>query len=185
MADALIMPEPARTAPLAASMGRHLRPAAPQARFSLRLAETSIATASAALGLELALPINRSATGAERSSLRLGPDEWLILAPVADAIGDALDHTLENTPYCLVDIGHRQTGLIVEGRHAAAMLNALCPLDLDAAQFPVGTATRTIFAKAEIVLWRTAPTAFHLEIWRSFAPYVAALLAEIGREYQD
>ncbi|OYV59613.1 MAG: hypothetical protein B7X01_02975 [Acidiphilium sp. 21-62-4] len=46
-------------------------------------------------------------------------------------------------------------------------------------------ATRTIFAKADIVLWRTGIAEFHLEIWRSFAPYVVSLLHEIGREYPD
>ncbi len=43
--------------------------------------------------------------------------------------------------------------------------------------------TRTIFAKAEIVLWRTAPDAFRIEVWRSFAPYVLGLLDEAIMEY--
>jgi sarcosine oxidase subunit gamma len=42
--------------------------------------------------------------------------------------------------------------------------------------------TRTLFEKSEIVLWRTAPDTFHIEVWRSFAPYVTALLAEVARE---
>ncbi len=42
-------------------------------------------------------------------------------------------------------------------------------------------ATRTIFDKAEIVLWRRAATTFHVEVWRSFAPYLAASLAEAAR----
>ena len=63
------------------------------------------------------------------------------------------------------------------------MLNAGCPLDLDLAEFPVGMCTRTVFAKADIVLWRTRADAFHLEVWRSFAGYVAGLLAEIATEF--
>jgi len=42
--------------------------------------------------------------------------------------------------------------------------------------------TRTVFAKAEIVLWRTQPEQFHLEVWRSFAPYVWELLEIVGAE---
>ena len=73
--------------------------------------------------------------------------------------------------------------LEVSGTHAATMLNAGCPLDLDLAEFPVGMCTRTVFAKADVVLWRTRSDAFHLEVWRSFAGYVSGLLAEIATEF--
>jgi sarcosine oxidase subunit gamma len=36
--------------------------------------------------------------------------------------------------------------------------------------------TRTVLAKAEIVLWRTEPNTFHLEVWRSFEAYVRQFL---------
>lgn len=45
--------------------------------------------------------------------------------------------------------------------------------------------TRTVLAKAEIVLWRIAPEVFHLEVWRSFLSYAQDLLTEIGREFPD
>jgi sarcosine oxidase subunit gamma len=44
--------------------------------------------------------------------------------------------------------------------------------------------TRTLFAKAEIVLWRTRPDMFRIEVWRSFAPYVQGLLEEARLEYE-
>jgi len=44
-------------------------------------------------------------------------------------------------------------------------------------------ATRTMFMKADIVLWRTGAETFHIEVWRSFAPYVWSLLEVIGQEY--
>ena len=43
-------------------------------------------------------------------------------------------------------------------------------------------ATRTLFVKAEIGLWRRADTAFRLEVGRSFAPYVAHMLNEAARD---
>ncbi len=41
--------------------------------------------------------------------------------------------------------------------------------------------TRTMLAKAEVVLWRTGAQAFRLEVWRSFAAYVSQFLAEAAR----
>ncbi|MHB1302713.1 MAG: sarcosine oxidase subunit gamma [Acidiphilium sp.] len=161
------------------------RVAAPMARFSLRLPETGIAAASASLGLDLAQPINRAEAARSCTAFRLGPDEWLLLAneDEADTIATALAAALPDGRFALVDIAQRQTAIMLEGEAACAMLNAGCPLDLDLAAFPVGTATHTLFFKADIVLWRTDPAAFHIEVWRSFAPYVWELLTIVGREY--
>jgi sarcosine oxidase, subunit gamma len=92
-----------------------------------------------------------------------------------------LESVLEGTAHSLVDVSHRQIGLIASGPAAARVLNAGCPLDLGLKAFPVGFATRTVFDKGEIVLWRRAETNFHIEIWRSFAPYLAGSLAEAAR----
>jgi sarcosine oxidase subunit gamma len=73
--------------------------------------------------------------------------------------------------------------LSVSGPRATEVVNAFNPLDLDPAAFPIGMVTRTVFAKAEVVLWRTAPDAFRIEVWRSFAPYVEGLLREAASEY--
>ena len=70
---------------------------------------------------------------------------------------------------------------MVSGPEAETLLAAGCPLDLEAGAFPVNMCTRTMLAKAEIVLWRTGAQAFRVEVWRSFAPYVAAFLAEAAR----
>ncbi len=129
----------------------------------------------------------RAAVGGNRAALWLGPDEWLLLGPApvdggvgggAPAIGSLLMSALSGQPYSLVDVSHRNVGLVVHGRQAAELLSSACPLDLDLAAFPVGMVARTIFGKAEIVLWRTAPETFSLEVWRSFAPYVAGILTE-------
>jgi sarcosine oxidase subunit gamma len=188
MADPTQMPVLHRTHGLDGQTGDpRARVAAPLARFSLRLPDAAIDAAATALGLDLAGPINRAASAAGRTAMRLGPDEWLILCPEAEAgaLAEALDRALKNGAFALVDIGHRQIGMELAGDDAAAMLSAGCPLDLDLAAFPVGMATRTVFLKTEIVLWRTGTDAFHIEVWRSFAPYLWALLAEVGREYPE
>jgi sarcosine oxidase subunit gamma len=92
-------------------------------------------------------------------------------------LGDAL----AGLPHALVDVSHRQTALEVAGPDAEAMLAMACPLDLHPSAFPVGMCTRTVFAKCEIVLWRTGPDLFHIEVWRSFGAYVVGLL-DLARE---
>jgi sarcosine oxidase subunit gamma len=64
------------------------------------------------------------------------------------------------------------------------VLNCGCPLDLDIGAFAVGMCARTVLAKAEIVLWRTAPDRFRIEVWRSFAAYVWGVLEEARREHR-
>ena len=105
------------------------------------------------------------------------------MACKSDAIDTALKRALSEVPCALVDISHRQFALEVSGPHAAAILSGGCPLDLDLGEFPIGMCTRTVFAKADIVLWRTRGDAFHLEVWRSFSGYVTGLLCEIAREF--
>jgi sarcosine oxidase gamma subunit len=39
-----------------------------------------------------------------------------------------------------------------------------------------------VFAKAEIVLWRTDPYTFRVEVARSYCRYVVDLLGEVARE---
>jgi sarcosine oxidase, subunit gamma len=157
--------------------------APPAARFVLRGGEGARVASGMAFGAEPPPRLGRAGEGAGRAALWLGPDEWLMIAEGAESppLGDMLESVLDGTAHSLVDISHRQIGLIVSGSAAARVLNAGCPLDLDANAFPVGMATRTLFDKAEIVLWRRAEATLHVEVWRSFAPYLAASLIEAAR----
>ena len=83
-----------------------------------------------------------------------------------------------------MDVSHRQVALELSGPHAAWLLEAQCPLPLHVAAFPVGMCTRTVFAKAEILLWRTDLQTFRVEVARSFTGYVVDLLREIARELE-
>jgi sarcosine oxidase, subunit gamma len=153
------------------------------ARLILRGSEAVRVSCGMAFGADLPSQLGPAGEGAGRAALWLGPDEWLLIADGADAadLGGVLESVLDGTAHSLVDVSHRQIGLIASGPVAARVLNAGCPLDLDLAAFPVGFATRTLFDKVEIVLWRPAETTFRIEIWRSFAPYLAASLAEAAR----
>lgn len=133
-----------------------------------------------ALGLSLETPINRAAVGDICAALRLGPDEWLLLA---DAERDPwlsarIAAATAGAAHSLVDVTHRSASLLLSGDAAEAVLAAGCPLPLDIATFPVGRATRTLLAKAEVVLWRRARNSFHIEVAASLVPYAVGLLAQ-------
>jgi sarcosine oxidase subunit gamma len=155
-------------------------------RLSLRGGPQILAAAGEAFELRLPDEACRASEGDARAALWLGPDEQLLLVQQTDWAGavDALRRRLAALPHSLVDITARQVALQIGGPHAASLLSAGCPLDLHPIAFPIGMCTRTLFAKAPIVLWRTAADAFHIEVWRSFVPYVQQLLRELAREYE-
>jgi sarcosine oxidase, subunit gamma len=168
--------------PFVASPVLRLMP--PAARHILRAAPAAMAAAGDALGLSLSMPACRASVRGSRAALWLGPDERLLLAEESSAAetADRLIQALRDQPHSLVDVSHRQVAFALPDPHAAVVLAAGCPLDLDPGAFPVGMCTRTVFAKAEIVLWRCADDSFHLEVWRSFAAYVSGVIAEAARE---
>jgi sarcosine oxidase subunit gamma len=175
--------------------------APPATRFVLQGRAGAWAAASGAWGVEFSAEPCRAIVNGDRATLWLGPDEYLLLDSAGDAlvsgardaadgidvaqsIEAALERALTGIPHSLVDVSHRQIALKLRGPHAATILNGACPLDLDLAEFPVGMCTRTVFAKADIILWRTGADTFHVEVWRSFAAYVSGLMIEIAREFE-
>jgi sarcosine oxidase subunit gamma len=157
----------------------------PASRLILQGDAAARSAAALVWGVPLSEEPCRAQTLGERATLWLGPDEhllWQASRDIALPITD-LETALATHAHSLVDVSHRQTALEIFGPHAATILAGACPLDLDPSEFPVHMCTRTVLAKAEIVLWRTAPDAFHVEVWRSFQGYAQALLSEIGREF--
>ena len=152
-------------------------------RYILRGNPQVMTAGGAALGLTISQTACRAATnGTQVAALWLGPDEQLLIGPESADLAATLQPALRDLPHALVEVSHRQIALEVSGPHATAVLNAGCPLDLDLSAFPVGMCTRTVLTKAEIVLWRTDETVFHVEVWRSFASYVTEYLAQAARE---
>jgi sarcosine oxidase, subunit gamma len=168
-----------------------IRPLQAEARWSLRVPERDVAKLKTVADFQLDLPINRFHVHDGRMATRIGPDEWLLLAPEADAemIAAELSAALKDQHHALVDVSHRNIALAVSGPAAADVLNAGCPLDLHPDHFPPGMATRTLLGKCEILLFRIDTGAagtvrsYRIECWRSFATYVSAFLNESAREF--
>ena len=157
-----------------------IRMSGPLARFVLQGGADARVAAGRAFGVELPEQPCRANVAGDRAALWLGPDEHLLLAPPAEAgaVERALTDALQGIPHSLVDVSWRQVAIAVSGGGAADLLNSGCPLDLDPGAFPPGACTRTLFAKADILLWRTGADEFRIETGRSFAPYVTELLRE-------
>jgi sarcosine oxidase subunit gamma len=161
-----------------------LRPLPPATKFIFRGRLEAVTAAGQAFGVGLPETACRAMTAGARAALWLGPDEWLLIAPDGDDIAGPIAAALSGLSHALVDVGHRNVGLEIVGTEAATVLAAGCPLDLDTDAFPVGMCTRTVLGKAEIVLWRTAPDIFRIEMWRSFAAYVWQFLDEARGEFR-
>ena len=155
----------------------------PSARFILQGERPAREAAGRAFGLALPEEPCRARVDAERAALWLGPDEQLLLAPAAQArdLQAKLDAALQGLAHSLVDVSQRQAAIAVSGPRARDMLASGCPLDLDPEAFPVGMCARTVFAKAEVVLWRRGAEEYHLEVARSFAGYVLDWMREVNR----
>lgn len=163
--------------------GVTLAPIPPRTRLSLRLRPAEAIRRGTLAGLAIAIDINRFSRDGDHRAHRLGPDEWLITGSgdETEELTRRIADELAGTVHSLVDVSHRQGGMIVSGPGAAAVLNAGCPLDLDSAAFSVRSTTRTVFGKIEVLLTRTAEDAFEIEAWRSFADYLRGFLHDSAR----
>jgi sarcosine oxidase subunit gamma len=173
----------ARRPPLLAPAA-FLRQLPPASRLILRGPPHALAAGAKALGLPPSDAPCRAVRNATGAALWLGPDERLLIGPAEEAgeMRDRLQSALAQMPHSLVETSHAQTAFELSGDRALPALNIGCPLDLDPDCFPVEMCTRTVFAKAQIVLWRTGPETFRVETGRSFAPYVTQILSLAARE---
>jgi sarcosine oxidase subunit gamma len=164
--------------------GLSMLPAPDAARFALRARGASVDAANRAFGVDLPRQAFRSAAVGARIALWIGPDEWLLLGPQSDAglIERQLTEALSGVAHSLVNVSHRDAALALSGAKATVALNAGCPLDLHPSVLTVGMCTRTLLAKAQIVLWRTGQQQFHVQAFRSFADYVWRFLEQAGKD---
>ncbi|MFT9090308.1 MAG: sarcosine oxidase subunit gamma family protein [Gluconacetobacter sp.] len=148
-------------------------------RLVLQGRPSALDAAARALGLDVPPPLLRAVIGAGGTALRMGPFELTILP---GGMGrETLDAALAGAPHSLVDVSDRNVAFTLIGARAADVLAALCPLDFALSAFPVGMATRSLLDKAGALIWRTAPQTFHIEVWRSFVPYLEGQLREVAR----
>lgn len=152
-------------------------------RYSVRVGAENRTAVSEAIGAVLPVKIGETSLQPGLKVLCLGPDEWLLLFERESCAGltKALTQIANDTLCSVVDISHRNVAFTLRGPHGVTLLNAGCPLDLSVKAFPVGKCTRTVFEHAEIVILREDEERFHVESWRSFAPYLATYFSAVAR----
>jgi sarcosine oxidase, subunit gamma len=138
--------------------------AVPMRRYSLRARDPAVL--ATVIGRALPAKIGETDDGISC----LGPDEFYARLPADAVLPDGAGQ-----PVGIVDISARAVGIVLEGARAIDVLAAGCPLDL--ALWPVGRTSRTTFETVEIILTREAGTRWHVEVWRSFAPWLWAALS--------
>ena len=117
----------------------------------------------------------------------MSPDELLIIVPKAErsAAFAALKQALDGRHYLLVDVSDARTTFTIEGGSAREVVAKLAPMDVSAAQFPVGGFARTRFAQVAGAIFVYQEDRLSLICFRSVQDYVFALLcgaAKLGSE---
>lgn len=148
--------------------GLTLARAAPAVRFVLRARDP--AQLAALIGRALPARIGETCDGIAM----LGPDEYYARLP-ADTVLPRGD----GAALSIVEVSSRAIGISLNGARAAEVLGAGCPLDLD--HFAIGRTTRTLFETVEMIVSREAEDRFHIEVWRSFAPWLWQAFAAAAR----
>lgn len=155
---------------------------APRARFSLRLRPENAASFSATTGLSLPGTVGAVSRADETAVACVGPDEWLVVMPEseASAFAAAASGLRGKIPHALADLSDREVTFAIEGPEVLTLLSTGIARDVSAIQ--LGTAVRTLFDTASVILWRDDESTFRMDVWRSFAPHVRAFLDRAAQE---
>jgi sarcosine oxidase subunit gamma len=110
----------------------------------------------------------------------LGPDEWLIVTPVATAtkLAGRLEQALSSSHAAVNGSSGGQIALMLQGAKCRELLAMGCPRE-----FQVGHCAQTGLARANVLvaLVDDAPT-FMIVVRRSFSDYLCRWLSHAGRD---
>ena len=148
----------------------------------------TLTAASTALGVGLPLVPN---TFHEASDIRihwLGPDEWLVLAPMTHIhLFKKINSAWTGFHHSVTDITGGQTVVRIEGERAREVLNQGCTLDLHQRVFQVGQCAQSLLAHVPVLISRNSDNGnaicrFDLVVRRSYADHLAKWLLDAARE---
>ena len=148
--------------------------------FTLR-ASLASSKVKAALKSCLNIAVPQSGTYAQTGGTLLAwmsPDELLIMVPRAagGATFAALEQALDGLHYLLADVSDARSTFTIEGGLAREVVAKLAPMDVLAAQFPVGGFARTRFAQVAGAIFVEQEDHLNLICFRSAQDYVFGIL---------
>lgn len=140
-------------------------------RWAFRSDPATASTMMRFMGYEAPEKLLTVAGCGKRWALHLGPDEWMLCTEGNEGFSSE-SMTLPLLPYSAVEISDGFAGYQFNENAGRQLLSVGCPLDLHDQAFGPGTATRTLFAKSPIILWRPpASKVWRVDLPRSFSSY--------------
>jgi sarcosine oxidase, subunit gamma len=157
------------------------------AQVNLRADPKGPAADGVGLALGAALPVEPGtvATAGEIDVLWLGPDEWLVMAPLdaRQQLVARLREAVGAEHASIVDTSAARTAIRVAGAHARDVLAHGCPLDLHPRAFPPGRCAQSLLAGERVVLV-ARDEGFVVLVRTSAARYLKAWLDDAATEYR-
>ena len=140
-------------------------------------------TVKRVLGVELPVEPNTLQQGEGLTVLWLGPDEWLIVAPVDAQTGLQwkLETALAGQHVAVTDVSSGLTRISVAGPRMREVLAKGMTVDLHPRKFLPGQCAQTLMARAGVTVW-LEEGAFQLVVRRSFADYLWRWLEDAAWE---
>lgn len=155
--------------------------------FNLRgTGDAFLAAAEHALGLRLPADPGTTSGADEVRALWLGPDEWLLEAPLGrmEGLETALRAALDGQHAALTEVSDQTVVLGLTGPQAREVLARGCPLDLHERAFGPERCAQSHYVKAAILLHQSDDRpSFEIRVRRSLARYLWTALAEAAGEF--
>jgi sarcosine oxidase subunit gamma len=135
-----------------------------------------------ALALDLPLTPGKTSECAERVAWWFGPDQWLIVAPSADAA--LLMPALYMNARSAVDVSDLRAEFELAGPRAADVLRKGCGIDLHPRVFATGDCAVTLLGRVRVALRQTDERpGYRVLVERSVALYLWDWLVDAMREF--
>ena len=115
----------------------------------------------------------------------LGPDEWLVVTPAAEAaeLAERLQQATSGTHASVNNISGGQIVLMLKGAKCRDLLAKGCTLDLHPSVFTVGNCAQSGLARANVLLALIDETpTFMIVVRRSFSEYLCRWLSHAGSD---
>jgi sarcosine oxidase subunit gamma len=142
----------------------------------------ALSSAQSALALNLPLTPGTTGAGANCVALWFGPDQWLIVAPLADAA--KLVHALSDSVASAVDVCDLRAEFELAGPRASDVLRKGCAIDLHPRVFRPGDCALTSLARVRVALRQADDRpGYRVFVERSVAPYLWDWLVDAMMEF--
>jgi sarcosine oxidase subunit gamma len=156
----------------------------------LRAAPGTLAQAAVAEVLGMDLPGKPGQTrgmsvsgGGEAHALCLAPDWWLLVG-FLEAEQQLASRRLNNDyHFSVVDVSGQRTTIELEGPKVCEVLAHLWDQDLREKNFPIGSVSQGLMAKAPVIVWHITRLRYRVIVRSSFALHLWKALVDAAEEW--